>query len=104
MPCLTQIYLDYNTRQMLSILIPYDLYDYFHEIRHYSKVPESLVRLKKYPDLEDEYLQQLKAVKRGEHSHGEAGGVPSSLAGPLTRRWRGCSNIWSQTYKVSEDA
>ena len=67
---------------MLATLIAYDLYDYLHEIKHYSKVPQSLVRLKKYnPELEDEYLQQFKDVKRGEHSYGEAGGVHSSIIG-----------------------
>ena len=76
-----QVYLNQKNQQVAA-LIAYDLYDYLHEIRHYSKVPQSLTRLKKYNgELEDEHLQQFKDVKRGEHSYGEAGGVHSSIVG-----------------------
>ena len=45
---LTQIYIESQHNQMVGVMIAYDLYDYLHEIRHYSKVPASLAKLKKH--------------------------------------------------------
>lgn len=77
-----QIYIDQKNSKMVGAVIAYDLYDYLREIRHYSKVPESLTKLKKYSsELQDEYLKQFEDAKRGEYSYGEAGAVHPSLIG-----------------------